>query len=169
MPQRRGCHRNSSSTPDPEPTSWAPHLVSTRATASCSHTQGRVIIWDSSALILYYFWPCPVSCGILVPQTGIELAPPALKPRVLTTGPPGRPQFCLENEYFRVHTLTPALSLLGSPITPLKSVLTPPLPLSTSQARSPSCHALLVQKAPKPQVLLCSLPHTPPGSHGPLY
>lgn len=30
------------------------------------------------------------ACGILVPQRGIELVPPAVEARVLTTGPPGR-------------------------------------------------------------------------------
>ena len=32
---------------------------------------------------------------ILVPQAGIELAPPALKGKVLTPGPPGSPSPCL--------------------------------------------------------------------------
>ena len=32
---------------------------------------------------------CPVACGILVPQTGIEPVSPALEGRFLTTGPPG--------------------------------------------------------------------------------
>ena len=63
----------------PEPASLVPHLLFTRATASCSHTQGHIIIWDTSALILYHFWPCPVTCGVLVPQTGIELASFALE------------------------------------------------------------------------------------------
>ena len=33
---------------------------------------------------------CPVACGILVPQPGIEPASPALEDRFLTTGPPGK-------------------------------------------------------------------------------
>ena len=33
---------------------------------------------------------CPVACGILVPQPGIEPASPALEGRFLTTGPPGK-------------------------------------------------------------------------------
>ena len=33
---------------------------------------------------------CPMACGILVPQPGIEPAPPTLEGRFLTTGPPGK-------------------------------------------------------------------------------
>ena len=33
---------------------------------------------------------CPVACGILVPQPGIEPTSPALEGRFLTTGPPGK-------------------------------------------------------------------------------
>ena len=33
---------------------------------------------------------CSTACGILVPQSGIEPASPALKGRFLTTGPPGK-------------------------------------------------------------------------------
>ena len=33
---------------------------------------------------------CPMACGILVPQPGIEPMSPALEGRVLTTGPPGK-------------------------------------------------------------------------------
>ena len=42
-------------------------------------------------LLLFYilsFWP--QACGILAPQTGIELAPHSLKDKVLITGPPGK-------------------------------------------------------------------------------
>ena len=34
-------------------------------------------------------------CGILVPRPGIEPAPPALEDEVLTTGPPGKSQWCV--------------------------------------------------------------------------
>ena len=34
-----------------------------------------------------------VACGILAPQPGIELTPPALEGRVLTTGPPEKSMF----------------------------------------------------------------------------
>ena len=35
------------------------------------------------------FWVFgPEACGILAPQPGIKLAPPALEDEVLTTGPP---------------------------------------------------------------------------------
>ena len=33
---------------------------------------------------------CPVACGILVPQPGIEPTSPAVEGRFLTTGPPGK-------------------------------------------------------------------------------
>ena len=33
---------------------------------------------------------CPVACGILVPQPGIEPASPASENRFLTAGPPGK-------------------------------------------------------------------------------
>ena len=33
---------------------------------------------------------CPVACGILVPQPGIEPASPALEGGFFTTGPPGK-------------------------------------------------------------------------------
>ena len=36
------------------------------------------------------FWPFGKACGILVPQPEIEPAPPAVEPRVLTTGSPGK-------------------------------------------------------------------------------
>ena len=35
------------------------------------------------------FWPHRVTCGISVPQPGIELGPRQWKPRILTTRPPG--------------------------------------------------------------------------------
>jgi len=34
------------------------------------------------------------TCGILVPQPGIEPPPPALESEILTTGPSGEPQLC---------------------------------------------------------------------------
>ena len=36
----------------------------------------------------YYFWP--VTCGVLVPQTGIELVHSALEVWSLNIGPPGK-------------------------------------------------------------------------------
>ena len=32
-------------------------------------------------LFIFYFWPCHVACGILVPQPGIEPVPPAMEAR----------------------------------------------------------------------------------------
>ena len=34
---------------------------------------------------------CPVACGILGPQPGVEPMSPALEDGFLTTGPPGKP------------------------------------------------------------------------------
>ena len=39
---------------------------------------------------IFFFWLHPTACGILVPQPGIKLMPPALEGRVLTTGPLGK-------------------------------------------------------------------------------
>ena len=39
--------------------------------------------------IFFFFWPCCVACGILVPQPGIAPVPLQWKHLVLTTGPPG--------------------------------------------------------------------------------
>ena len=42
----------------------------------------------------FMFWFFgPEACGILAPQPGIELVPPALEGEVLTTGPPGKSLF----------------------------------------------------------------------------
>ena len=38
------------------------------------------------------WFPGHEACGILAPQPGIELTPPALEGEVLTTGLPGKPQ-----------------------------------------------------------------------------
>ena len=44
-------------------------------------------------LLQFYIWLFGrEACGILVPQPGIEPAPPALKSKVLTTGPLGKSQ-----------------------------------------------------------------------------
>ena len=40
-------------------------------------------------LFFFFFWPCHVVCGILVPWPGIEPGPQQWKHWVLTTGPPG--------------------------------------------------------------------------------
>ena len=37
---------------------------------------------------MFWFFD-PEACGILGPQPGMELTPPALKGKVSTTGPPG--------------------------------------------------------------------------------
>ena len=41
---------------------------------------------------LFCIWPCPVTCGILVPWPGIEPMLSASEGRVLTTGSPGKSQ-----------------------------------------------------------------------------
>ena len=37
----------------------------------------------------FLFWPHCAASGILVPPSGINLAPPAPEGRILATGPPG--------------------------------------------------------------------------------
>ena len=34
-------------------------------------------------MYLFFFWPCPVACGILVPLPGIDPAPPAMEAQSL--------------------------------------------------------------------------------------
>ena len=43
---------------------------------------------------MFWFFGCE-ACGILAPQPGIKLTPPALEGEVLTTGPPGKSLFLL--------------------------------------------------------------------------
>ena len=45
--------------------------------------------------MFFFFWLHPTACGILVPQSGIKLMPPALEGRVLITGPLGKSVSCL--------------------------------------------------------------------------
>ena len=45
---------------------------------------------DSFFCLVGCLGSCPVACGILVLQPGIEPTPPALEGKVLTTGPPGK-------------------------------------------------------------------------------
>ena len=45
--------------------------------------------WASLVVVLEGLF-CPMACGILVSQSGIKPAPPALEGRFLTTGPPGK-------------------------------------------------------------------------------
>ena len=47
------------------------------------------ILTDATPFSFFFFWPCPVACGILVPQPGIEPGPWQWNRQVLTTGPPG--------------------------------------------------------------------------------
>ena len=42
------------------------------------------------------------ACGILVPRSGIEPTPPALKGNVLTTGPPGKSLTVLSTFAFKL-------------------------------------------------------------------
>ena len=51
----------------------------------------KVIFDFVTILLLFYVLVfCQEVCGILVPQPGIELEPPALEREVLVTGPPGK-------------------------------------------------------------------------------
>ena len=44
----------------------------------------------AGSLVVARGFSCPVACGILVPQPGIEPVSTALEGRFLTTGPPGK-------------------------------------------------------------------------------
>ena len=44
------------------------------------------------SLVVAHGLSCPVACGILVPQPGIDPTSPALEGGFLTTGPPGKSQ-----------------------------------------------------------------------------
>ena len=39
---------------------------------------------------IFIFWLSCAACGLFIPQTGMEPAPPALEGKILTTGPPGK-------------------------------------------------------------------------------
>ena len=47
-------------------------------------------LWSVGSVIVACRLSCFLSCGVLVPQPGIELMSPALQGRLLTTGPPGK-------------------------------------------------------------------------------
>ena len=55
----------------------------------------KVFIEFVTIFLLFYVlvFGCE-TCGILAPQPGIELTPPALEGKVLTTGPPGKSPAC---------------------------------------------------------------------------
>ena len=58
----------------------------------CAYVLQFLLLFYSwfTMLCLFIFSAAPEACGILVPQTGIEPASPALEGEVLTTGPSGR-------------------------------------------------------------------------------
>ena len=53
-------------------------------------------------------------CGILVLQPGIELAPPALEGKVLTTGPPGKSHSSFNFSFLAILGLQLLLELFSS-------------------------------------------------------
>ena len=34
---------------------------------------------NTTFILFFFFWPCHVACGILIPQPGMEIAPPAVE------------------------------------------------------------------------------------------
>ena len=51
----------------------------------------NIIIFKILFIYLFiYFWPHCMACGILLSWPGVDPGPPAMKPWVLTTGPPGK-------------------------------------------------------------------------------
>ena len=57
---------------------------------ACSRARGLCSLWHTGSLVEAHRLSCPMACGILVPQPGIEPASPALEGVFLTTGPPGK-------------------------------------------------------------------------------
>ena len=85
--------RDYSSTPTPDSgTHWSrsPKFLASQDEISA--------INSSFCFVFYFFWPCHMSCGILVPWPGIKSIPAALKCRVLTTGLPGKPSALLKKK-----------------------------------------------------------------------
>ena len=101
-----------------------------------------------------------MTCGILAPRPGIELAPPALEGKVLTTGPPGK-SLCLHFIWRRNQSLCELLlDLDPHPPPPLRLASLPPEhaghvptsgpvhPLCTSPGTCPQLPARLPPSAP---------------------
>ena len=73
---------------------------------SCSSQGLHCSIWDpllwhkGFSLVVALGLSCPVACGILVPQPGIEPESPALEGGFLTTRPPGKSIVKVFNDLF---------------------------------------------------------------------
>ena len=50
------------------------------------------------SVVVVHGFSCPMAHGILVPRPGVEPVPPVLAGRFLTTGPPGKFQWCSLNK-----------------------------------------------------------------------
>ena len=68
-----------------------------------------------ASLVVVHKLRCPVACGILAPQPGINLASLALEGGVLTTEPPGKsPEATLNLLIQHIFYYVPTLSLVFS-------------------------------------------------------
>ena len=75
-------------------TLWDPMDCSLPGPSVHGTSQTRILEWVAisfSRVLLFYVFG-PKACGILAPQPGIELTPPALEGEVLTSGLPGKSQ-----------------------------------------------------------------------------
>ena len=66
---------------------------------------------DAGSLVLTCGLSCPETCGILVPQPGIEFVSPALESKILTHVPQGSLQNILLYKFYAFSTLTKNLAL----------------------------------------------------------
>ena len=56
------------------------------------------------SLVVAGRFSCSMACGILAPQPGLSLHPPALGDGFLTTGPPGSPSMSSPLDYVTAHS-----------------------------------------------------------------
>ena len=64
--------------------------VAASSLLSPSQERGSRRRWAHSSFFFFFFQPYPTACGTLIPQPGIEPAPPVLEGGVLTIGLPGK-------------------------------------------------------------------------------
>ena len=106
---------------------------------------------------LFFFFFGPETCGILVPQTGMESTPPALEGEVLTTGLTGKSLFRLFLTPLSLAAAEPAVwwaeFFFHCPYAPLCPSLCDPV--DCSMPDSP-VHGIL-------QARICGLPFPSPG------
>ena len=61
------------------PEGWPPKYLALRASEVCVHKTHQTIVNKEIGFFCFCFWPRHAACGILVPQSRIGPAPPALE------------------------------------------------------------------------------------------